>query len=121
MDTVLANPQTLTPLALMGLVAVQVLQLLGNHLKARTDAATHRDDSLAGILQKVLDQQTAALERLSSSLAEIQAHMHATNAVLTTLTHRLEQVERQLAGDVPYPAVGGRGPQRPAVLGGGPR
>ena len=104
MDNILANPAALTPLALIGLVAVQVLQLVGNQLKAKSDAASHRDESMAGILQKILDQHTAsmerqaaALERISASMAEVQAHMHATNAVLNSFTHRLEAVELKLA------------------------
>ena len=59
MESVLANPASLTPLALLGLVAIQLLQLIGNQLKARADVAARHDDNLAGILKQVLDQQNA--------------------------------------------------------------
>lgn len=126
MDTILANPQNLTPLALLGLVLVQVLQMMSGHLKAKSDAAARHDDSLAGILQRVLDQHTEAmgrqagsLEKIAATMSEIQAHMHGTNAALNSLTHRLEAVERQLAGELPYPvAPVARGPQPAAVRGG---
>lgn len=128
MENVLANPAALTPLALLGLVAVQVLQLVGNQLKVRSDTAARHDDSLSKILQQVLDQHTASmerqalsLERIGATMAEIQAHMHGTNSALASLGHRLEAVEMKLAGAAaaaaaPVPMRGG--PRRPAAGGG---
>ncbi len=108
MESVLANPASLTPLALLGLVAIQLLQLIGNHLKARADVAARHDDNLAGILKQVLDQQNASWERLAGTLSEIQNHMHGTNATLAMLASRLEQVERQLTPTPLSPPIIGR-------------
>ncbi len=126
MDTSLATPQVLTPLALAGLVVVQVMQLIRSRGEAREARAARHDVSLGEILQKVLDQHTesmrslaASMEKIAASMAEVQAHMHATNTVLANLTHRLELVERQLAGEPTYPmAPVARGPQRAASRGG---
>lgn len=112
----LTTPQVLTPLALVGLVVVQVMQLIRSRGEAAEARAARHDVSLAEILQKVLDQHTesmrslaASMEKIAASMAEVQAHMHATNTVLANLTHRLELVERQLAppasGPVPIPPM----------------
>lgn len=104
MNDVLQNPSTLTPLALLGLVIVQVAQLFRGHMDAKAGREAKIDDSLASILQRVMDQHAAASERhavamdkVGAALSEVQAHMRDTNSVLSTFSHRLEQVERQLA------------------------
>lgn len=97
MENALSNPATLTPLALVGLVIVQIVQLIRGHLDAKAGREVRHDDNLASILQKVLDQHAQAWGGLASTLGEIQAHMRATNTALSSFTHRLEAVERQLA------------------------
>lgn len=111
MDSPLSNPATLTPLALLGLVIVQIVQVLRAHMDARAGRASKVDDSMAAVLTKVLDQhaaaserqavsgaaQAAAMERVAASMVEVQAHMRDTNSVLSAFSHRLESVERQLA------------------------
>lgn len=112
----LTTPQVLTPLALAGLVVVQVMQLIRSRGEAAAARDARHDDSLAAILQKVLDQHTesmrsqaGSLEKIAAAMGEVQAHMHATNTVLANLTHRLELVERQLAppaaGPAPIPPI----------------
>lgn len=121
MNDVLANPSTLTPLALLGLVVVQVAQLFRGHMDAKAGREAKIDDSLASILTRVMDQhavasersavassaQAAAMERVAAGLAEIQTHMRDTNQVLAAFQHRLEAVERQLAAGqtAPLPSV----------------
>lgn len=118
MGSELANPSTLTPLALIGLVIVQVVQLFRGHMDAKASREARQDDSLATILQKVLDQHAAAWGGLAGTLSEIQAHMRDTNAALSSFTHRLEQVERQLGttyqGPAPRPAPARARPTREA-------
>lgn len=120
MDTT-SIPAALTPLAFTALVVMQVMQLIGNHLKARADTAARNDGSMATILQKVLDQHAAAaerqavasatqaqaMERVATSMAEIQAHMHGTNAALTSLATRIELVEARMAASTAKAQQGG--------------
>lgn len=108
MDNTLASPAALTPLALLGLVVVQVLQLIGSQLKSRADVQSRHDDNLAGILKQVIEQQNAGWERVAGNLSEIQNHMHGTNATLAMLASRLEQVERQLTPAQLAPPIMGR-------------
>jgi microcompartment protein CcmK/EutM len=114
MNDVLQNPSTLTPLALLGLVVVQVAQLFRGHMDAKAGREAKIDDSLASILQRVMDQHAAASERhavamdkVGAALSEVQAHMRDTNNVLSTFSHRLEAVERQLAAGqaAPLPPI----------------
>lgn len=108
MESVLSNPATLTPLALAGLVIVQIMQMFRAHLDSKAGRIAKVDDSLAAILQRVMDQHAAAsdrhaaaMERVGGALSEVQAHMRDTNAVLSTFSHRLEAVEVQLAAQTP--------------------
>jgi len=124
LDTVLQNPQNLTPLALLAVVVMQGAQLLKSGMESRSARGARHDDSLAAILQKVLDQHTesmtrqaASLERVAAAMEEVQRHMHATNTALGNLTHRLELVERHLGTEpatpvVPAPTVISRGRAR---------
>lgn len=119
MENVLANPATLTPLALLGLVIVQIVQVLRAHMDAKAGRESKVDDSMAALLTKVLDQhaaaserqavsgaaQAVAMERVAASMAEVQSHMRDTNSVLSAFSHRLEAVERQLAHAAPIPAA----------------
>lgn len=114
MSDALTNPSTLTPLALLGLVVVQVAQLVRGHMDSKAGRESKIDDSLASILQRVMDQHAAASERhavamdkVGLALSEVQAHMRDTNSVLSTFSHRLEAVERQLAAGqtAPLPSV----------------
>lgn len=121
MDNTLASPATLTPLALLGLVIVQIAQLFRGHMDAKAGREAKIDDSLAAILQRVMDQhaasmerQSVAMERVGATMTEVQAHMRDNNTVLASIVHRLEAVERRLeAGSVSHtpatrPPVGGR-------------
>lgn len=118
MENVLANPATLTPLALLGLVIVQIVQVLRAHMDAKAGRESKVDDSMAALLTKVLDQhaaaserqavsgaaQAVAMERVAASMAEVQTHMRDTNQVLSAFSHRLEAVERQLGTTYQAPA-----------------
>ena len=128
----LQNPAALTPLALIGLVIVQVVQLFRGHMDAKAGREAKLDDSMAALLTRVLDQhataaerqaatnatQATALERVATSMGEIQRHMQDTNQVLAAFQHRLEAVERQLGttdqAPVPRPTPARARPAREA-------
>jgi hypothetical protein len=107
MDNIPAN---ITPLALLALVLVQVLQMIRAHLDARAGREAKTEDAERALIMRLLDQQAAtsegqmkaaiaqasAMERVGSTLGEIQAHMRDTNQVLAAFQHRLEAVERRL-------------------------
>lgn len=108
----ISAPSSLTPLALLGLVVVQIAQLVRGHMDARAGREAKIDDSLASILQRVMDQhaasaerQAVAMERIGGTLSEVQAHMRDTNAILTALSHRMDAVERRLDQGAPLPPV----------------
>lgn len=111
MEAALTNPASLTPLALLALVLVQVLQMFRAHMDAKAGREAKNEDAERALTMRLLDQQAAtserqmnaaavqaaAMERVAAGLAEIQNHMRDTNQVLAAFQHRLEAVERQLA------------------------
>ena len=101
MDTAITNPASLTPLALLALVLVQVLQMFRAHMDAKAGREAKNEDAERALTMRLLDQQAAtserqmnaaavqaaAMERVAAGLAEIQTHMRDTNQVLAAFLH----------------------------------
>lgn len=132
MDTAITNPASLTPLALLALVLVQVLQMFRAHMDAKAGREAKNEDAERALTMRLLDQQAAtserqmnaaavqaaAMERVAAGLAEIQTHMRDTNQVLAAFQHRLEAVERQLAqGQVASALPTVQDPVPPPIIG----